>query len=64
VKKQSNIFWALVIIGSLGLVASVIGLLKGKEFDDYFWGGLMGVILIGSAFYERSKTQGNSGKQD
>ena len=56
-KNKSNLFWPLVTVGALGFIFSVVGIIQGKEFNDYFWGGLMGIILIGSAFVERNKAK-------
>jgi len=48
-KKEKFLFWLLIIIGTLGLIASIFSYTKGEDFTTYFLGGFCGITLIGTA---------------
>lgn len=48
-KNATILFWLLIIIGTLALIASIISYTKGEDFTTYFWGGFCGITLIGTA---------------
>ncbi|MFN3194365.1 MAG: hypothetical protein ACE364_00270 [Chlorobiota bacterium] len=56
---SKGLYWTLIIIGDLAILASVYIFFNGGEFGDYFWGALCGVCLIGVATIESKKKRIN-----
>ncbi len=52
---SKGLYWTLIIIGDLALLSSVYIYMNGGEFNDYFWGALCGVSLIGVAMIDMKK---------
>lgn len=57
-KNTARIHWLLVIIGTLALFSSLFMFSEGKPFMDYFWGGLCGTVLIGTASIQMKEQRG------
>ncbi|UTW65306.1 hypothetical protein KFE94_11635 [bacterium SCSIO 12643] len=54
-KKSTISFWIIIIIGTLAVFSSIFMLTQGEPFNNYFWGGFCGIILIGTASIELKK---------
>lgn len=52
-KKSKISFWLVIIIGTLGILASIYTFLDGQDFHSYFWGGFCGITLIGTALINK-----------
>ena len=59
-KNSKTIFWLLIIIGTLGLFAGIFAYSNGKDFSTYFWGGLSGITLIGTALINQKEKNNNA----
>ena len=54
--KNSRLsFWLLIILGSLGVLASILTFLKGADFSIYFLPGFSGIVLMGTALINQKK---------
>lgn len=58
-KETKTLYWLLVVIGLLSILASVYLYIAGKPFDKYFISGAMGLIIAVLGFVNIRKINKN-----
>ncbi|WP_157578336.1 hypothetical protein [Polaribacter reichenbachii] len=51
------LYYFLIIIGALSILVGVFSLIKGGDFKAYFYSIFIGVVLIGTTYYNHQQKQ-------
>ncbi|MBU3010299.1 hypothetical protein KO506_02690 [Polaribacter vadi] len=54
---KKALYYFLIIIGSFSILVGLFSLVKGGDFKAYFYSIFIGVVLIGTTYYNRQQKQ-------
>ena len=55
---DSKVRLILNVIGALSIISGIYLFAIGSEFLDYFFAFLIGIVLLGSAFFNKRQSSG------
>lgn len=60
-KNLKTTYWLLIVIGILSVIASVYLYFQGKDFNDYFISGMMGLVFTATGIVSLKKMKNKEG---
>lgn len=57
-KNSKLSFWIVILVGVMGIVASIFAFINGEVFLTYFLSGFSGILLIVTAIVAKNKRKG------
>ena len=58
-KNSKLSFWIVILVGVMGIVASIFAYVNGENFLTYFLSGFSGAVLIITAIVAKNKRKEN-----